>query len=116
MRNVSWATGGGAVGQPEAVLERGHPRGVFRGLAALKDERAIPMPLDTTAYGCPLQARSAAMHALGKLGGEKDLAPEATKRRLAEVIDWVEDTINSGGTYGGLPKSLSRVTKGRVCS
>jgi hypothetical protein len=37
---------------------------VFRGLAELKDERAIPMPLDTTAYGGPLQARSAAMRAL----------------------------------------------------
>ena len=62
---------------------------MFRGLAELKDERAIPMPLDTTAYGCPLQARSAAMRALGKLGGEKGLAPEAIKRRLAEVIDTI---------------------------
>jgi hypothetical protein len=40
---------------------------VCRGLAELKDERAIPMPLDTTAYGCPPQARSATMRALGKL-------------------------------------------------
>jgi len=50
------------------------------------------MPLDTTAYGYPLQARSAAMRALGKLSGEKDLAPEAIKRRLSEVIDAIRSS------------------------
>jgi aminopeptidase N len=61
--------------------------GVFRGLAELKDERAIPMLLDATAYGRPPQARYAAIRALGKLGGEKDPAPEAIVDALTTLLD-----------------------------
>lgn len=61
--------------------------GVFRGLAELQDERAIPLLIDYTAYGQPSQARYAAIRALGKLGGEKDPAPESIIDTLTTLLD-----------------------------
>lgn len=61
--------------------------GVFRGLAELKDDRAIPLLIDFTAYGQPTQARYTAIRALGQLGGEKDPAPDAIVDTLTRLLD-----------------------------
>lgn len=61
--------------------------GVFRGLADLRDDRAIPLLIDYTAYGQPTQARYAAIRALGQLGGEKDPAPDAIIDTLTRLLD-----------------------------
>jgi hypothetical protein len=40
-----------------------------------------------TAYGRPPQARYAAIRALGKLGGDKDPAPDAIVDTLTDLLD-----------------------------
>ena len=61
--------------------------GVFRGLAELQDESAIPLLRDFTTYGQPPMARYAAVRALGKLGGEKDPAPAPIVETLIALLD-----------------------------
>ena len=61
--------------------------GVFRGLADLQDESAIPLLPAFTAYGKPPMARYAAIRALGKLGGEKDPAPAPIIETLTAILD-----------------------------
>lgn len=61
--------------------------GAFRGLAALQDERSIPVLQAFTAYGQPPQARYAAIRALGTLGGEKDPAPAPILDTLTALLD-----------------------------
>jgi aminopeptidase N len=67
--------------------------GVFRGLADLKDERAIPLLIGFTPYGQPPEARYAAIRALGNLGGEKDPAPEEIVDTLVALLD--EDALRT---------------------
>jgi aminopeptidase N len=99
--------------------------GVCRGLAALKDERAIPLLIDFTAYGRPPLARYAAMRALGRLGGEKDPAPDAIVDTLTALLD--EDqfrtrmavldalaSLNSPKTLPALQRLSARDLDGRV--
>ncbi len=57
--------------------------GVFAGFGSLGDERAIPIALEWTAYGRPLEARRAAVHALGKLG-----------ERRKDVVDALVDLLH----------------------
>jgi aminopeptidase N len=61
--------------------------GVFRGLADLQDDRAMPLLQDFTTYGQPQLARSAAIRALGTLGGEKDPAPTTIVETLTTLLD-----------------------------
>ncbi len=62
--------------------------GVFSGLVALKDERAIPVALEWTAYGKPDLARYAAIGALGSLGKlVEDKAKEQVIDRLKELLE-----------------------------
>jgi aminopeptidase N len=99
--------------------------GVFRGLAELKDERAIPLLLDATVYGRPPQARYAAIRALGKLGGEKDPAPEAIMDTLTTLLDEEHfrtrmavldalESLNSPKTLPALQRLSARDLDGRV--
>lgn len=46
-------------------------QGVFQGFSELKEERAIPVAVEWSRYGKPVQARAAAIAALGKLGDRK---------------------------------------------
>jgi aminopeptidase N len=58
-------------------------QGVFDGLRELRDERAVDLALEWTAYGHPMRARGAAVHALGELG-EKD---KRVDDALAALLD-----------------------------
>lgn len=99
--------------------------GVFRGLADLRDERAITLLRDFTAYGQPPQARYAAIRALGTLGGEKEPVPEAILETLTTLLD--EDNfrtrmavldaltaLHSPKTLAALERLRSRDLDGRV--
>jgi aminopeptidase N len=99
--------------------------GVFRGLAELKDERAISLLVDFTAYGCPPLARYAAIRALGKLGGEKDPAPEVIVNTLTALLDEEHfrtrmatlealASLNSPKTLPALERLSARDLDGRV--
>ena len=99
--------------------------GVFRGLAELKDERAMPLLIDYTAYGRPPLARYAAIRALGKLGGEKDPAPEAIVETLTTLLDEEHfrtrmavldalEALNSSKTLPALERLRARDLDGRV--
>src|SRR5499433_1882730 len=61
--------------------------GVFRGLADLRDDRAMPLLQEFTTYGQPQLARSAAIRALGTLGGEKDPTPTTIVETLTTLLD-----------------------------
>lgn len=61
--------------------------GVFRGLAELQDDSTIPLLRDFITYGQPQLARSAAIRALGTLGGEKDPAPDLIVETLTALLD-----------------------------
>ncbi len=80
--------------------------GVFNGLTELKDERAIPVLLEWTAYGKPDQARQGAVSALGSLGKTlKDKEKEEVVDRLSELLEdpsWRTriQTINAVKTLG----------------
>jgi aminopeptidase N len=99
--------------------------GVFRGLAELQDERAIPLLIEFTAYGQPSQARYAAIRALGKLGGDKDPVPENILQVMTTLLD--EDVLrlrlavlealealNSAKTLPALQALQQRELDGRV--
>jgi aminopeptidase N len=99
--------------------------GAFRGLAALKDDGAIPLLIDFTTYGRPPQARYAAIRALGKLGGEKDPASDAIVDTLTALLD--EDhfrtrmavlaaleSLNSAKILPALERLSARDLDGRV--
>lgn len=99
--------------------------GVFRGLADLRDDRAITLLHDFTAYGQPPQARYAAIRALGTLGGEKEPAPELLIETLTTLLD--EDnfrtrmavldalaSLHSPKTLTALERLRSRDLDGRV--
>jgi aminopeptidase N len=99
--------------------------GVFRGLAELQEHRAIPLLDGFTAYGQPVQARYAAIRALGKLGGETEPAPEAIINTLTALLD--EDSfrtrmavldalesLNSPKTLAALQRMQQRDLDGRV--
>jgi aminopeptidase N len=99
--------------------------GAFRGLAALKDDSAIPLLIDFTAYGRPPQARYAAMRALGKLGGEKDPAPDAIVDTLTALLDEDQfrtrmavltalESLNSPKTLPALEGLSARDVDGRI--
>jgi aminopeptidase N len=99
--------------------------GVFRGLAELKDDRAIPLLIDFTTYGRPAQARYAAIRALGKLGGDKDPAPEAIVDTLTTLLDEEQfrtrmavldalEALNSPKTLATLQRLSARDLDGRV--
>jgi aminopeptidase N len=99
--------------------------GVCRGLAALKDARAIPLLLDLTVYGRPPQARYAAIRALGKLGGEKDPAPDVIVDTLTALLDEEQfrtrmavldalTSLNSPKTLQALERLQARDLDGRV--
>jgi aminopeptidase N len=99
--------------------------GVCRGLAEFKDERAIPILVDFTAYGRPPQARYAAMRALGKLGGEKDPAPDVIVDTLMALLDEEQfrtrmavldalASLNSPRTLPALERLQARDLDGRV--
>ncbi|MGE3539869.1 MAG: M1 family aminopeptidase [Candidatus Tectimicrobiota bacterium] len=61
--------------------------GVCRGLAELRDDRAIPLLRDLSAYGQPLLARCAAIRALGTLGSAREPAPEPIVETLTALLD-----------------------------
>lgn len=62
--------------------------GAFQGLAELRDERAIPIIQEWTAYGKPEQARNGAVIALGHLGKiAKDQAKEQVTDHLLELLE-----------------------------
>ena len=61
--------------------------GVFRGLADLQDDSAMPLLQDFTTYGQPQLARCAAIRALGTLGGEQDPAPTPIVETLTTLLD-----------------------------
>ena len=99
--------------------------GVCRGLAELKDDRAIPLLLDLTVYGRPPQARYAAIRALGKLGGEKDPAPDVIVDTLTALLDEEQfrtrmavldalTALNSPKTLPALERLQARDLDGRV--
>ncbi len=99
--------------------------GVCRGLAEFKDDRAIPLLLDFTVYGRPPQARYAAIRALGKLGGEKDPAPDVIVDTLTALLDEEQfrtrmavldalTALNSPKTLPALERLQARDLDGRV--
>jgi aminopeptidase N len=99
--------------------------GVCRGLAELKDVRAIPLLVDLTVYGRPPQARYAAIRALGKLGGEKDPAPDVIVDTLTALLDEEQfrtrmavldalTSLNSPKTLPALERWQARDLDGRV--
>jgi aminopeptidase N len=58
----------------------------FDGFAELRDERAVPIAIEWTAYGRPPQARNAAAACLGKLGRHLE-QKDAVRDRLADLLD-----------------------------
>jgi aminopeptidase N len=58
----------------------------FEGFAELRDERALPIALEWTRYGRPMQARMAAAACLGKLGSYAERKDPA-RDRLVELLD-----------------------------
>ncbi len=62
--------------------------GAFGGFNELKDERAIPIGLEWSAYGRPVQARDAAVSMLGHLGKlVKDKEKEQVLDRLIDIVE-----------------------------
>jgi aminopeptidase N len=99
--------------------------GGCRGLAELKDDRAIALLVDFTAYGLPAQARYAAMRALGKLGSEKATVPETILDVLTALLDEESfrtrmavldalETLKSPKTLPALQRLSVRDLDGRV--
>jgi aminopeptidase N len=99
--------------------------GVFRGLADLQDESAIPLLRDFTTYGQPQMARYAAIRALGKLGGEKDPAPAPIIETLTAILDEEHfrtrmavldalESLHSPKTLPALERLRARDLDGRV--
>jgi aminopeptidase N len=99
--------------------------GVCRGLAELKDDRAIPLLIDFTTYGRPAPVRYAAMRALGKLGGDKEPAPESIVDTLTTLLDEEQfrtrmavldalEALNSPKTLPALERLSTRDLDGRV--
>jgi aminopeptidase N len=99
--------------------------GVFRGLAELKDERALPLLIDFTTYGRPPLARYAAIRALGKLGGEKDPAPDTVVDTLTTLLDEEHfrtrmavldalESLSSAKTLPALERLRARDLDGRI--
>jgi len=61
--------------------------GAFQGFAELRDERAIPLLIEWSAYGKPEQARNSAIAALGRMGKLlKDRDKEQVTDRLLELL------------------------------
>lgn len=99
--------------------------GVCRGLAELKDDRALPLLVDFTAYGRPGQVRYAAIRALGKLGSEKAVVPETILDVLTTLLDEEHfrtrmgvldalETLQSPKTLPVLQRLSTRDLDGRV--
>ena len=62
--------------------------GAFGGFNELKDERAIAIGLEWSAYGRPVQARDAAVSMLGHLGKlVKDKEKEQVLDRLIDIVE-----------------------------
>ncbi|MEO6953819.1 MAG: M1 family aminopeptidase [Polyangia bacterium] len=73
-----------------AVIDRPSHRDVLSaaalaGLAALRDERGLPLALDRSRYGAPASARSAAISAAATLGAEHASRRRATREDLEEL-------------------------------
>jgi aminopeptidase N len=58
----------------------------FEGLGELRDERALPLAIEWSRYGRPMQARMAATACLGKLGAYIE-RKDPVRDRLVELLD-----------------------------
>lgn len=63
----------------------------FEGLAELRDERAMPICVDWTAYGRPPRAREGAALALGKLGERLGPASPASRQAFDRLVELLND-------------------------
>lgn len=70
----------------------------FEGFGELKDDRAIPVCQEWTAYGRPPRARQAATAALGKLGEDKPDVTDFLTRLLTDP--WLHVRLNAAIALG----------------
>jgi aminopeptidase N len=91
--------------------------GIFNGLSELKDERAIPIALEWSAYGKPVQARDAAVVTLGQLGKlVKDKEKDQILDRLLDILEndlsWRTRMVAIGALQGlGEPRAVSTLQR-----
>jgi aminopeptidase N len=94
--------------------------GALDGLAALRDESAVPTVMDRTRYGVPTRGRRAAIAALPRLSDERKV-----RQHLEELLDDNDphlriDVVNAFQTLGdprargALRRRLERELDGRV--
>lgn len=72
----------------------------FEGFGELKDDRAIPVAQDWTAYGRPPRVRQAATAALGKLGEDKPDVTDVLTRLLTDP--WLQVRLAAVNALGEL--------------
>ena len=94
--------------------------GALDGLAALRDERAIPHVAARTRYGVPTRARRAAIRALPKLGSDRktrelleDLLEDPDPYLRVDVALAVGE-LGDGKSRAPLARALDRELDGRV--
>ncbi len=87
-------------------------QGVFQGFGELRDERAIPIAIEWSRYGKPVQARAAAVGTLGKLG---DMRKDEVYDHLVSLLAEWEFRITLQAIEGLQslkdPKAISELEK-----
>jgi aminopeptidase N len=94
--------------------------GAIDGLAALRDDRALPHVVARTRYGIPTRGRRAAIMALPKISGERK-----TREALEELLDGTDPylrvdvvralvDLGDAKSRGALQRQLDRELDGRV--
>ncbi len=94
--------------------------GVLDGLAALRDEQAVPEVMERTRYGVPARGRRAAIGALARLSDGKlvrehleDLLDDTDPHLRIEVVRALEK-LGDSRSRGALHRRLARELDGRV--